>query len=180
VPSFASSPARAAVDRDPLPPTVEWRRGRIRLIDQRRLPDELTFIEASSVDELCAAISCLAVRGAPALGVAGAMGVALAAHLGQDVDAAAARIAATRPTAVNLSWGVERARAAADPIQEAVAMAAEDVGRNRRIGAIGVPYVKPRPRNAARWRAGSKATPSCQQRQMMRSQARASIRMAWG
>ncbi len=138
MPSFPSaSAARTAVDRDPLPPTVEWCRGRIRLIDQRRLPDELTFIEASSVDELCAAISSLAVRGAPALGVAGAMGVALAAHLGQDVDAAAARITATRPTAVNLSWGAERARAAPDPLQEALAMAAEDVGRNRRIGAIG-------------------------------------------
>jgi methylthioribose-1-phosphate isomerase len=116
---------------------VEWCGGRIRLIDQRRLPEELTFIEASSVDELCAAISSLAVRGAPALGVTGAMGVALAAHLGQDIDAAAVRITATRPTAVNLSWGVERARAADDPLREAMAMAAEDVDRNRRLGAVG-------------------------------------------
>jgi methylthioribose-1-phosphate isomerase len=116
---------------------VEWRNDRIRLIDQRRLPEELTFVEAATVEELCEAISTLAVRGAPALGVAGAMGVALAAHLGQDTEAAAQRIVATRPTAVNLKWGVERARRAADPILEAAAMAAEDIERNRRLGAIG-------------------------------------------
>jgi methylthioribose-1-phosphate isomerase len=109
----------------------------VRLIDQRRLPDELSFIEAGTVDELCAAISSLAVRGAPALGVAGAMGVALATHLGQDVAAAARRLVATRPTAVNLRWGVERAQRAADPIQEAAVMAAEDIGRNRRLGSVG-------------------------------------------
>jgi methylthioribose-1-phosphate isomerase len=65
------------------------------------------------------------------------MGVALAAHLGQDIEVAAHRIVATRPTAVNLKWGVERARRAADPILEAAAMAAEDIERNRRLGAIG-------------------------------------------
>jgi methylthioribose-1-phosphate isomerase len=116
---------------------VAWRDGRVRLIDQRRLPEELTFIEAATVDELCEAISTLAVRGAPALAVAGAMGVALAAHLAQDVDDAARRLIATRPTAVNLRWGVERARAAADPILEAAAMANEDVWRNRRLGSMG-------------------------------------------
>jgi methylthioribose-1-phosphate isomerase len=122
---------------DPLPPTVEWRNGRIRLIDQRRLPEELSFVEAGTVEELCEAISTLAVRGAPALGVAGAMGVALAAHLGEDTEAAAQRIAETRPTAVNLRWGVQRALNAADPILEAEAMAREDVERNRRLGAVG-------------------------------------------
>jgi methylthioribose-1-phosphate isomerase len=122
---------------EPLPPTVEWRAGKVRLIDQRRLPEELTFLEASTVDELCEAISGLAVRGAPALGVAGAMGVALATHLGEDVAAAARRIVETRPTAINLKWGVERALRASDPAAEAAAMAAEDIDRNRRLGAIG-------------------------------------------
>jgi methylthioribose-1-phosphate isomerase len=116
---------------------VAWHEGRVRLIDQRRLPEELAFVEAATVDELCEAISNLAVRGAPALAVAGAMGIAMAAYLGEDVDAAAGRLIATRPTAVNLRWGVERARAAADPIHEAAEMAAEDVERNRRLGRLG-------------------------------------------
>ena len=78
---------------DPIPPTIEWRRGRVRLIDQRALPGELRFVECASVDELCDAIRSLAVRGAPALGAAGAFGVALAAHTIADESAvrAAAR-----------------------------------------------------------------------------------------
>jgi len=126
----------AAVD-DPIPPTIEWHDGRVRMIDQRRLPGELVLLEAATVEELCAAIRDLAVRGAPALGVAGAMGMALAASSGLDLDAAAAAICATRPTAVNLAWGVARGRAAADPVAEARTVAAEDVERNRRLGAHG-------------------------------------------
>jgi methylthioribose-1-phosphate isomerase len=121
----------------PLPPTIEWWDGTVRLVDQRRLPDELAYVEASSVEELCDAIRSLAIRGAPALGVAGAMGVALAAHRGEDRDAAARRLIATRPTAVNLRWGVERALSADDPLQEAMAIAAEDSRRNRTLGRLG-------------------------------------------
>jgi methylthioribose-1-phosphate isomerase len=120
---------------------VEWRHGTVRLIDQRRLPGELAFVEATTVEELCEAISTLAIRGAPALGVAGAMGVALAAHRGEDLEGAAKRIVETRPTAVNLKWGVERALAAPDPAREATAMAAEDVERNRRLGATGAELI---------------------------------------
>ncbi|HVF14650.1 MAG TPA: S-methyl-5-thioribose-1-phosphate isomerase [Acidimicrobiales bacterium] len=126
---------------DLIPPTIEWRDGRVRMIDQRRLPGELVMLEATTVEEMCAAIRDLAIRGAPALGVAGAMGVALAAQAGLDLDTAAAIVCATRPTAVNLAWGVDRARAAADPVAEARAMAAEDVERNRRLGAHGAGLV---------------------------------------
>ena len=122
---------------DPIPPTIEWRDGVVRLIDQRRLPGELVFIDCHTVDELCDAISSLAVRGAPALGAAGAMGMALAARNGDPPDAAAARLRATRPTAVNLAWGVDRARRADDAEAEAVRIAADDVDRNRRMGAHG-------------------------------------------
>ena len=59
---------------DPIPPTIEWQRGRVRLIDQRALPGELRFVECATVDELWDAITSLAVRGAPALGAAGAFG----------------------------------------------------------------------------------------------------------
>jgi methylthioribose-1-phosphate isomerase len=125
------------VSADPIPPTIEWRKGVVRLIDQRRLPGELVFIDCRTVDELCEAIASLAVRGAPALGAAGAMGVALAACSGGSVDAAASQLIATRPTAVNLAWGAERARRADDPEAEALRIAADDVERNRRMGAHG-------------------------------------------
>ena len=141
--AFASpgGSASRSGDPDPLPLTIEWRDGVVRLVDQRRLPEELVFIDATTVDDLCQAISSLAVRGAPALGVAGAMGVALAAHRREDPEAAAARIVSTRPTAVNLAWGVERALKAVDPAKEAAAMAAEDIDRNRRLGAAGAPLL---------------------------------------
>ena len=128
-------------ERDPIPPTIEWRDGVVRMVDQRRLPAELALVDATTVDEVCEAIRTLAVRGAPALGVAGAMGVALAAKRGEDLDRAAAALVATRPTAVNLAWGVARARAAADPVAEALAIAAEDVARNRRLGAFGAELI---------------------------------------
>jgi methylthioribose-1-phosphate isomerase len=140
-----------------LPPTIEWRNGAVRMIDQRRLPDELVFIEASNVDELCDAISSLAIRGAPALGVAGAMGVALAAHRGEDTARAADRLIATRPTAVNLRWGVERARDADAPLEEAIAIAAEDADRNRTLGRLGADLLPPGCRVLTHCNAGSLA-----------------------
>ena len=126
---------------DPIPPTIEWRDGVVRMIDQRRLPEELVFLDVGTVEELCRAIAGLAVRGAPALGVAGAMGIALASTRGDDVEEAASRIVATRPTAVNLAWGVRRALDAPDPVAEAVRLAEEDVARNRRLGSHGAALV---------------------------------------
>ena len=128
-------------EEGPIPPTIEWCDGFVRLIDQRRLPDELTFVHAETVDQLCDAITSLAIRGAPALGAAGAMGIALAAVTGVPLDDAATKLRATRPTAVNLGWGIRRALAAADPVSEAVAVAGEDVARNRRVGANGAPLL---------------------------------------
>ncbi len=129
---------------DPIPPTIEWRRGAVRLLDQRALPGRLRFVVCKDVDALIDAIASLAVRGAPALGAAGAFGVALAAHtLGtkRQVRAAAGRIARARPTAVNLGWGVALALAAYEEggasaaLATARATAADDVHRNRLIGS---------------------------------------------
>src|SRR5262249_28113944 len=100
---------------DPIPPTIEWRDGAIRLLDQPALPGTLAFVRCADVDALIDAIATLAVRGAPALGAAGVYGVALAAatlRTKREVRGAAARIADARPTAVNLAWGVERGLAA--------------------------------------------------------------------
>ena len=142
---------------DPIPPTIEWCDGFVRLIDQRRLPEELVMLECRSVDELCAAISGLAVRGAPALGAAGAMGVALAAATGEPLDDAAQRLTATRPTAANLAWGVERALVADDPAAEALRLAADDVARNRRLGAHGAELLPEQARVLTHCNTGSLA-----------------------
>jgi len=152
---------------DPIPPTIEWRRGRVRLIDQRALPGELRFVECASVDELCDAIGSLAVRGAPALGAAGAFGLALAAHTIADepaVRAAARRLAAARPTAVNLTRGVERALGAweqggADAaLAEAERVASHDVAANRALGGFGAELVPDGARVLTHCNAGSLAT----------------------
>ena len=140
-----------------IPETIEWADGVVRLIDQRRLPEELTFVECRTVDELCEAITTLAVRGAPALGAAGAMGVALAASSGEPLADAAGRLKATRPTAVNLAWGVDRALAAEDPAAEAVRIAADDVERNRRLGANGAELLPDDARVLTHCNAGSLA-----------------------
>jgi methylthioribose-1-phosphate isomerase len=140
-----------------LPATIEWCDGVVRLIDQRRLPEELVFVETATVDELCEAIRTLAVRGAPALGAAGALGVALAARHGEDVGDAARRLIATRPTAVNLRWGVERALEAEDPLSEAMAVAAEDGARNRCLGQLGAELLRAEARVLTHCNAGSLA-----------------------
>jgi methylthioribose-1-phosphate isomerase len=152
---------------DPIPPTIEWRRGRVRLADQRALPGELRFVECASVEELCDAIASLAVRGAPALGAAGAYGVALAARTIDDADgvrAAARRLAGVRPTAVNLSWGVDRALEAwedggADAaLAEAERIAAADVAANRALAGFGAELVPDGARILTHCNTGSLAT----------------------
>jgi methylthioribose-1-phosphate isomerase len=153
--------------RDPIPPTIEWRRGRVRLVDQRVLPRRLCFVECASVDELMLAIRSLAIRGAPALGAAGAYGVALAASTlptGRAVRSAAARLARARPTAVNLSWGVERALAAysAGGAEAALAAAHQiaeaDVAGNRALGGFGATLIDDGARVLTHCNTGSLAT----------------------
>src|SRR5205085_5396312 len=85
------------------------------------------------------------------------MGVALAAARGEPLEAAAERLRATRPTAVNLAWGVARALAASDPAAEAVRIAAEDVARNRRLGAHGAELLPVGARVLTHCNAGSLA-----------------------
>ena len=98
-------------------PTVQWHEGAVRLLDQSRLPETVAFLDCRDVDSVALAIRELKVRGAPAIGVTAAMGVALGAQscAATDYDAFAKellaicdRLAATRPTAVNLFWAIER------------------------------------------------------------------------
>lgn len=126
--------------------TIDWVDGRIIAIEQTLLPGELTMLEIDTVDQLVDAIKRLAIRGAPALGVAGALGVALAARRGGDVPAEAARIRAARPTAVNLAWGVDRVLAKLPlgvdaVVTEAVHVLEDDVVRNRSLGRRGAEWL---------------------------------------
>ncbi|MDT5275122.1 MAG: methylthioribose-phosphate isomerase, partial [Mycobacterium sp.] len=120
--------------------SLAWDDGALLAIDQRALPHELRWLRITTVDEVIDGIKTLAIRGAPALGVAGAFGVALAAyaHAGdtEKVTLEAARIASARPTAANLAWGVQRVLTKVGDGPEAVlaeaqVMLAEDAQVNR-------------------------------------------------
>ena len=130
--------------------TIDWDGDAIAIIDQTLLPREEKVIRLTDVAALCEAIESLRVRGAPALGVAGALGVALAVRYAGDVpaaaDEAALRLAATRPTAINLRWGIEQARAAAAEGPDAVLDVAlglieADVRTNRAIAERGARWL---------------------------------------
>ena len=107
---------------------------KVVLLDQRRLPDEEVELECRTVPERVTAIRELAVRGAPAIGVAAAYGLALAAARGDDVDEAAALLAASRPTAVNLAWALAEVRDEPTPAR-ARRLHAEEVERCRAMAA---------------------------------------------
>lgn len=137
--------------------SVEWRKGVVRLIDQNALPWELRYVECKSPEEVARAIRDMTVRGAPAIGVAAAMGIALAAYhsnardlegLLKDVEEAARVLSKARPTARNLFWAIERMtstikraqsleEAKRIAVEEAIRMADEDVEINKKIGEIG-------------------------------------------
>ena len=124
--------------------TVEWVDGGLDVVDQTALP-RLRRVRLTTVDEVVDAVRRLVVRGAPLLGVVGALGVALAARDGADHDAVrrdAERIAAARPTAVNLRWGVTEALAALDSgpdavLEAALAVLEDDVRRCRAVAERG-------------------------------------------
>ena len=103
------------------------------LLDQRRLPEEEVELRCASAAEVAQAIRALAVRGAPAIGIAAAYGYALAAARGDDLDSAADVLAASRPTAVNLEWALREVRAARDPAVRARELHAEELERCRRM-----------------------------------------------
>ncbi|HTQ44002.1 MAG TPA: S-methyl-5-thioribose-1-phosphate isomerase [Polyangiaceae bacterium] len=115
------------------------------LLDQRRLPSAEEYLRLRSVEEVARAIEQLAVRGAPAIGIAAAYGVVVAAAEGSGVAAAIERLRRTRPTAVNLAWALERmARVGADLealAREARAIHREDVAACRAMGQLGAQFV---------------------------------------
>lgn len=165
-----------------LPRTIWWEDDSVRMVDQSRLPLVGDILVCNLYEGLCTAITSMAVRGAPALGVAAALGIALWVRnqsAGYDtveaflagLDDVADDIVATRPTAVNLAWGAQRMRAVAGAkedlplgelkdllVQEALNIAAEDEQRNRAIGAFGAELLAEGSRLLTHCNAGSLAT----------------------
>ena len=117
--------------------TLEWENNKLKLIDQRQLPDNLVYIYCENYKDVIVAIKDMAVRGAPAIGVAAAFGMALADIEGVDLNKAANEIKSARPTAVNLFWAVDRVLNSQNPLDEALKMYEEDMATNRAIGKFG-------------------------------------------
>jgi methylthioribose-1-phosphate isomerase len=134
--------------------TIEWTDGGVVMIDQTRLPRETTYVTCRTYLEVADAIRTMVIRGAPAIGVAAAMGFALGVLQGRDVEVVAAELAGTRPTAVNLFWAIERMKRLhaslvgrpVEEIQAAVVAEAqqiklEDIAINRAMGKHGAALV---------------------------------------
>jgi methylthioribose-1-phosphate isomerase len=145
--------------------TVEWTKDGVRMLDQRLLPAEETYLILRSYDEVAEAIRKMVIRGAPAIGVAAAMGIALGASqsvgtsvadVEDDLEYICDVMGKTRPTAVNLFWAIERMRAAFKRaksqtndveevkkllVAEAIAIFDEDIAANRAIGKHGGPLI---------------------------------------
>ncbi len=128
------------------------------LLDQRRLPGEEVELECRSAAEVAEAIRTLAIRGAPAIGVAAAYGYALAVARGENPDAAAAVLAASRPTAVNLTWALGEVRAAEDPAERGREIHRDEVERCRRMAAHAAELLDPGTRALTHCNTGGLAT----------------------
>ncbi len=143
--------------------TVGWHEGRVRLIDQRQLPRQVVYLDCADHHEVAEAIRNLSVRGAPAIGIAAAMGLALGArsiqtrnpdHVLRELSRIADELAATRPTAVNLFWALDRMKRVAASgrnvgaalvtrlIDESQAILDEDIAMNRAMGTIGATLIE--------------------------------------
>jgi methylthioribose-1-phosphate isomerase len=144
--------------------TIEWKDDHIRLLDQTLLPRQEEYIQIRTVEQMCDAIRRLAVRGAPAIGVAAAMGIALGMLEAPDVDRESfaghfadvcAQIGSTRPTAVNLFWAIARMKQVFESgkdlgmaklktllVEEAVLIEQEDRKLCEKIGSTGKGLLK--------------------------------------
>ena len=140
---------------------IRWQDGCLALLDQRKLPFTVEYVECRDASAVATAIRDLVVRGAPAIGISASFGVVLAANHVEAPDGAAAmpamepalaQLRAARPTAVNLMWALDRMRAVLAAAgaewryaleREALAIEAEDLAANRRMGALGAGLITP-------------------------------------
>jgi methylthioribose-1-phosphate isomerase len=160
--------------------TIEWVDGQVIMLDQSRLPFEITFLTLSDYIQVAKAIKTLRIRGAPAIGIAAAMGIALGAQeiktktadqFIRKLDPIYREILSTRPTAVNMQWAVDRINNVAVKnkhesverlkeiiINEALAILREDIEVNRAIGRWGAPLIQHGSTILTHCNAGSLAT----------------------
>ena len=121
--------------------TLYFKDNSLFILDQTKLPDEIIYFECKNYQDVINAIKTLMVRGAPAIGVAAAFGMALAELAGEDLDKVADEIKAARPTAVNLFWAVDRIQEAKSKgksaLDEALLMYDEDIKTNKAMGKHG-------------------------------------------
>ncbi len=161
-------------------PTVEWKDGIVRMLDQTKLPHETTYQECRDYQTVARGIKELWVRGAPAIGVSAAMGLALAARQIEassfddfwvKFELACAEMASTRPTAVNLFWAIDRIKKFVQDhrdrdlnairsllVDESQRMLEEDIAVNRKIGAYGSVFVSDEDNLITHCNAGAIAT----------------------
>jgi methylthioribose-1-phosphate isomerase len=130
---------------------LRWEDGALMVLDQRRLPERESWMRCETADQVAECIRTLTVRGAPAIGLAAAYGMALAARGGEDLRQAAAILRDARPTAVNLGWAVDQALAAADPLELAQRLHDEQRRADRRLADLG----------AERFEKGDRALTHC-------------------
>ncbi|QEY32100.1 S-methyl-5-thioribose-1-phosphate isomerase [Synechococcus sp. RSCCF101] len=129
-----------------LPPSLIWRSDHLDLLDQRCLPQQEIRLKLRTPESVADAIRAMAVRGAPAIGLAGAWGLVLAARQGRELPEAASMLRASRPTAVNLAWALDRMLEASSSDPERLALVAgrladEERERSERLVAHGVRLV---------------------------------------
>jgi len=161
-------------------PTVEWKNGIVRMLDQTKLPLETVYNECKDYQTVARGIKELWVRGAPAIGVSAAMGLALGARqitattfdeFWPKFEQVCAAMAATRPTAVNLFWAIERIKAFVQAnrgnsidevrsllVEESQRMLDEDIATNRKIGGYGQAFLSNEDNIVTHCNAGSIAT----------------------
>jgi methylthioribose-1-phosphate isomerase len=176
-----SPPLSPFEEEDLMIKTIEWRDGKVRLIDQTRLPTELRFLELDTPEQVAEAIRTMQIRGAPAIGIAAAMGVAVAAwnarekgvkDLAEAVSAADRVLRSSRPTARNLFWALDRMQCVLDApggrqsaallaqkmVEEAVSILLEDIEISERIGRHGAGILEARGSVLTHCNAGGLAT----------------------
>jgi len=144
--------------------TIEWKGDWVKILDQRKLPQEVSYLGCRDASSVAQAIRTMAIRGAPAIGVAAAMGIALAAKKARfsnprtftrATEKVCQQMRETRPTAVNLFWAVERMKKILDQVpvrgveetkerlvKEAIQILVEDIKVNHKIGAYGKKLIK--------------------------------------
>ena len=151
-----SAVSMSRVNNDGAP--LRWADGALMVLDQRRLPHDEVWVRCQTAEQVAECIRTLAVRGAPAIGLAAAYGIAVTARAGEDVGAAGKLLRRARPTAVNLAWAVDLALAADDPLALAQRLHEEQLEADRRMAEVGAERFEPGDRALTHCNTGALAT----------------------